>query len=388
MKRKSKQKRLTPVVYNQANYATRSIYNQDVLELYDQWATPDVIISDGGYGVSGFKGDAREPAKLKAWYQPHIEAWSKYARPGATLWFWNTEIGWATVHSMLDEKGWDYVCCNIWNKGLQHIAGNCNLPALKGFPVVTEVCVQYVRRPEFHVGAHRLTLKEWLRYEWERTGLPLSKTNEACGVANAATRKYFTKDHLWYAPPPEVFERLVAYANQHGDARGKPYYCINRKRPITKDEYARLFAKFDGKYGITNVWDHPPLHDGERVRLPGSAKYAHLNQKPLKLTQMLLEVSSNVGDVIWEPFGGLCTAGLAAYLLERVAYCAEVDSDVFQLAVGRIEEHTAPLFEGERGKKNPLSESGPVSIARGWLGRPSIEMKFSKSKKTRRALLD
>lgn len=340
-----------------------TIHNQDVLELYEKWTTPDVIISDGGYGVSGFRGDAHEPSKLKTWYQPHIEAWSKHARPGTTLWFWNTEIGWATVHSILDEHGWDYACCNIWNKGLQHIAGNCNLPTLKSFPVVTEVCVQYVRRAEFHVAGDKLTLKEWLRYEWEKTGLSLSKTNKACGVANAATRKYFTKDHLWYAPPPEVFERLVDYANRYGNARGKPYFAINGKTPISKEEYTRLFAKFDGKYGITNVWEHPPLHNNERVRLPGSPKYAHLNQKPLKLIKMLLEVSSSVGDVVWEPFGGLCTAGLAAYLMERVAYCAEVDSNIFRIAVDRIEGHSAPLFEVEYSKKEIIAEKSVYAYA-------------------------
>ena len=33
------------------------IFNGDSLDLYSEWATPTVIISDGPYGVSGFKGD-------------------------------------------------------------------------------------------------------------------------------------------------------------------------------------------------------------------------------------------------------------------------------------------------------------------------------------------
>ena len=48
-------------------------------------------------------------------------------------------------------------------------------------------------------------------------GCPFAKANEACGVKNAATRKYLTGDHLWYFPPPDVFQRLVDYANTHGD---------------------------------------------------------------------------------------------------------------------------------------------------------------------------
>lgn len=330
----------------QYKFGEVTIYNQDVSNLYDDWPSPSVIVSDGGYGVSGFKGDADEPSELRTWYHSHIRAWSVKARPGTTLWFWNTEVGWATVHPVLEENGWDYVGCNIWNKGIQHIAGNCNLAVLKGFPVVTEVCVQYVRRPEFSVNGQILSLKKWLRYEWERTQLPLYKTNEACEVANAATRKYFTKDHLWYAPPPDVFGKLVTYANKYGAKAGKPYFSFDGEKIATQGEYGRLFAKFEGQYGVTNVWDHPPLHNGERVRLPGSSQYAHLNQKPIKLIKLILEVSSFPHDVIWEPFGGLCTVGLSAYLLDRVAYSAEIDSDIFDLAIQRFESH-APEPEAE-----------------------------------------
>ena len=39
-------------------------------------------------------------------------------------------------------------------------------------------------------------MQEWLRAEWRRTGLPWRAANEACGVSNAATRKYLTGDHL------------------------------------------------------------------------------------------------------------------------------------------------------------------------------------------------
>lgn len=320
------------------------IYNNDVLSLYGGWESPDVIVSDGGYGISGFKGDANTPSELQAWYQPHIEAWSRTARPGTTLWFWNTEIGWAIVHPILDKNGWDYVCCNVWDKGINHIAGNCNLPTLKHFPIVTEVCVQYVRRPEFVLDGKQLALKQWLRHEWERTGIPLYRANEACEVLNAASRKYLTKCHLWYAPPPGHFEKLVSYANKYGKEKTKPYFSVDGKNPMSRAEYERLFAKFDGKYGITNVWKYPPLHSGERVRIPGSQKYAHLNQKPSKLIKMIIEVSSNPGDMIWEPFGGLCTVGLASFLTNRKALCAEIDGKIFRIAVERIESYLTDLF--------------------------------------------
>ena len=124
----------------------------DSLELYDKWETPTVIISDGPYGVNGFPGDLVTPDGLDKWYEPHIKKWSELATPLTTLWFWNTEVGWATVHPILEKYGWTYVSCCVWDKGMSHVAGNTNTKTIRHLPVVTEVCVQYVKKPVFKVG--------------------------------------------------------------------------------------------------------------------------------------------------------------------------------------------------------------------------------------------
>src|SRR5699024_2804883 len=103
-----------------------SLHRGDVLDAYAGWPTPACIVSDGAYGVRGFHGDTVDASGLVDWYRPHIEAWTRAATPATTLWFWGTEVGWATVHSELDRQGWDYVQTVVWNKGLSHIAGNVN----------------------------------------------------------------------------------------------------------------------------------------------------------------------------------------------------------------------------------------------------------------------
>ena len=110
-------------------------------------------------------------------------------------------------------------------------------------------------------------MKEWLRHEWVRSGLPLYKTNEACGVINAATRKYFTQCHLWYFPPAEEFERLVAYANTHGNPAGRPYFSLDGKTPATGTEWERMRAKFQCEHGVTNVWREPAVRGNHGERL-------------------------------------------------------------------------------------------------------------------------
>ncbi len=314
-----------------------SIYRGDALQWYALWDPPTVIISDGPYGLGSYPGDPPTAQGLAECYAPHITAWAQRALPSTTLWFWNSELGWAIVHGLLDSCGWEYRSCHIWDKGIGHIAGNSNGKTLRKFPVTTEVCVQYVKRTTFRVGGREMSMKEWLRHEWRRSGLALSKTNEACGMKNAATRKYFTQDHLWYFPPPEAFQALTRYANKYGKPSGRPYFSLDGRRPLSGQEWERMRAKFNFTNGITNVWHEPAVRGAERLK----RKYRclHMNQKPLKLLELCIRASSDEGDVVWEPFGGLCSATIAAHRLKRRAYAAEINDEYFELAAKRLDSY-------------------------------------------------
>ncbi len=313
------------------------IHSGDVLGLYSQWEPPTVIISDGAYGLGSFPGDPPTIAGLSEWYRPHVEAWTRHALPETTLWFWNSELGWATVHPLLNELGWEFRNCHIWDKGIAHIAGNANTKTLRKFPVTTEVCVQYVKKTFFEAQGMRMSMQEWLRHEWIRAGLPLWKTNDACGVKNAATRKYFTADHLWYFPPPDAFDALVRYANEHGKRHGRPYFSRDGRHPMTGDEWSTMRAKFTCDAGITNVWTEPAVRGIERLK--DKNQCIHMNQKPLKLLEMIIRATSDETDVMWEPFGGLCSGTIAAHKLNRRSMAAECVPDFYNIAIKRLENY-------------------------------------------------
>ncbi|HEX4254047.1 MAG TPA: DNA methyltransferase [Streptosporangiaceae bacterium] len=323
------------------------LHHGDVLNAYAGWPDPATIVSDGAYGVRGFHGDTTGPGDLVDWYRPHLEHWRRAARPATTLWFWNTELGWATVHPLLAEHGWDYVQTVTWDKGLAHIAGNVNGQTIRRFPVVSEVCVLYQRQLEMIGPDGPLPVRQWLRHEWLRSGLLLAKANDACGVKNAATRKYLTQDWLWYWPPGVMVERLAAYANDHGTASGWPYFSLDGVTTVTAKAWDALRYRWHHTHGLTNVWSRPPLHDSERLKgtlrraaprvyKPTAASAAHLNQKPMEFMERLILAVTGPDDVVWEPFGGLASASVAAVALGRRACVAETDELFAGLAAERL----------------------------------------------------
>ena len=314
------------------------IHHADAMDCYASWPNPTTIMSDGPYGLGKFPGEPSTSDDLDEWYEPHVAEWSRHALPETTLWFWCSEIGWAETHPVMKRHGWKYKAAHVWNKGIGHVAGNCNSKTIRGFPIVTEMCIQYIRNIDLtaHDGTE-LPMKQWLRSEWKRSGLSLGMTNEACGVANAATRKYFTLDSNWYFPPPSKMMALAEYAAKHGNRTDRPYFSIDGKSPLTDRQWSMMRAKWNHEHGVTNVWDRPAVHDDERIKMHGS-KSLHINQKPIDLIDRIVSASSDPGDNVWEPFGGLCPVAVHALRTGRHCCSSEINSDFHKVALQRMNQ--------------------------------------------------
>ena len=100
---------------------------------------------------------------------------------------------------------------------------------------------------------------------------------------------------------------------------------------------ALRLPKFHCPAGMTNVWSLPHLSGDERVR-DENGKFLHPNQKPLAMMGMLIESSTDEGDVVWEPFGGLFSASLSAVRNGRIAYGAEIDGRYYDAGMRRFDE--------------------------------------------------
>ena len=147
-------------------------------------------------------------------------------------------------------------------------------------------------------------------------------------------------------------ERMAAYCNEQGFESGRPYFSLAGGESVTSAQWDRMRYPWTHTHGLTNVWTRPPLHDKERLKgslrrsaprtyKPTRASATHLNQKPLEFMERVVHASTRAGDVVWEPFGGLATASVAAVALGRRSVVAERDPYFAEIARARLQDAVA-----------------------------------------------
>lgn len=70
-----------------------------------------------------------------------------------------------------------------------------------------------------------------------------------------------------------------------------------------------------------------------------NGKNFHDTEKPVKLMEILIENSSNTGDIVLDPFIGIGTTAIACINTNRNFIGIEKDPNYYEIANNRIEEH-------------------------------------------------
>ncbi len=70
----------------------------------------------------------------------------------------------------------------------------------------------------------------------------------------------------------------------------------------------------------------------------GGYKRIHPTQKPLKLIENIIEIHSNIGDLIVDPFSGSGSTMICAKKLGRSFYGSEIDKNYYEKSIKRYDE--------------------------------------------------
>lgn len=106
----------------------------------------------------------------------------------------------------------------------------------------------------------------------------------------------------------------------------------HKGRPYTFNYQA--MKRLNGDKQMPNVWHIPICNGKERIKVDG--KRAHSTQKPEALLYRVILASSNVDDVILDPFFGTGTTGAVATKLQRQFIGIERDPFYVEIARQRI----------------------------------------------------
>jgi len=134
-------------------------------------------------------------------------------------------------------------------------------------------------------------------------------------------------DIIWEkpSPPPNLGCRCFTHSTELILWAAKAH---KRKERYTFN-YEQMKAENGGRQ-MKNIWRIPPPGKAEKV-------YGkHPTQKPVALVSRCLRASTNPGDLVFDPFAGSSTTGVAALLLGRRFIGCEADARYVELSIRRL----------------------------------------------------
>ena len=118
---------------------------------------------------------------------------------------------------------------------------------------------------------------------------------------------------------------------------------------------------FSKQNEMHNFIETPICMGRERLKEPN-----HPTQKPVKVLEQCIKLASKTGDVVFDPFMGVGSTGVAALNLNRKFIGVEIDKEYFKAAKKRLNGRPAELDFTFQDKSDNLPdvlrEETPVII--------------------------
>ena len=152
---------------------------------------------------------------------------------------------------------------------------------------------------------------------------------------------WILNDVIWYKTNPMPNFRGTRFTNATET-------LIWAKRSQDQKKYTfnyHSMKNLNDEKQMQSVWQIPVCRGEERIMING--KKAHSTQKPEALLYRVILSSSNVGDVVLDPFFGSGTTGAVAKKLKRRYIGIELEPTYIRIAKQRINAIPEPLFETE-----------------------------------------
>lgn len=284
------------------------LYNGDCLEKLKNYNDNyfDLTIADPPYWkVINEKWDYqwRTEEDYIKWCQEWFKEIYRTLRYGGTFYLFGYFRMLALLIPYLQNIGFSLRQQIVINKGMKAVAGRAT-KNYKMFPNVTE-SILFLTKDNIPYS------RNLLKSQQKKLGLTSKQINEALGVKSNGGGMwsiYTGKNICEQFPTKDIWIKLQKILNFN-----LPYETISQT--------------YNPEMGITDVWDDIDFYKEKRY---------HPTQKPLKLIERLINVSSNTNDIILDPFMGSGTTGVACMNTNRKFIGIEKDKKYFDIASERM----------------------------------------------------
>lgn len=163
-----------------------------------------------------------------------------------------------------------------------------------------------------------------------------------------------TDNYVWNKTYGKYKDESMSRYNKIDD-KGRRYALIKRKRTNGETYYGKSYpaGKLQG-----DVVDIPTLAatDSERTGYP--------TQKPIQLYKLIIEASSNEGDIVLDPFCGCATTLIAAENLDRKWIGIDIWDKAHKTVIDRLKKECYLAGPGGKDRADLLVKSGNIAYVK------------------------
>lgn len=290
-----------------------SLYSGDCLKVLKSTDIPemDLVVADPPYWkVIGEKWDYqwRTEDDYIEWSRKWMTAVYDKLRIGGTFYLFGYFRMLALLLPVLKEIGFSLRQQIIVDKGIKAVAGRAT-KNYKMFPCVTE-SILFLTKSNIEFSRNLLKKRQ------AELGISAREINERLGVKSNGGGMwsiYTGKNICEQFPTRELW--------------GKLQNILEFDFP-----YEKIVQTFNPLMGYSDVWTDIDFYEEKRY---------HPTQKPIKLIERLIQVSSNKGDKVLDPFGGSGSTMIAADHLGRDSYIVELDEKYLKAIQDRYNSEIA-----------------------------------------------
>jgi DNA modification methylase len=303
----------------------------------------DAVITDPPYNIG--KADWDKIPNYIDWCIEWLNECARVTKDNGCLYFFHNDMAQVSKLMVEMEKRTPYIFRQfiVWNKRFEgsklknYLDGYVSIDMNRNYKKMAEYCLYYTFQDETGLNTVMLdtnnfsTLREYFKELQDYIGVTKKVIMDEIG--QRADHCFRWKSTQWDLPTAETYQELINVFNIDEWQAFYTYEDLRLEYESLRLEYEDLRYTFNNQKTHHSVWNY------EIAKSNG-----HITPKPVPLIENIIRHSTNVGDLVLDPFAGSGTTGIACENLNRKYILIEKEAEYIDIINKRMRNHQPRLI--------------------------------------------